>query len=343
MRISRHSAPWVLIWGLIVTGPIGAQPRLPVIDMHLHVQGAASQGEPPLGICFGPSQQLTHDPAESWPARMQADQAAPDCTDPIYSPETDDALLERTLLELETYNVIGMLSGPQELVQAWSDAAPERFIPGFQFRIGRETDSADEIGEAYRDGRFRVFAEITNQYIGIAPDDSRFKPYLDVAEREDIPVGIHVGIGPPGAPYFGFADFRASLHSPLTLEDALIAHPRLRVYAMHAGWPMVDDLLAVLWNHPQLYVDTGGIVFALPRAEFYRFLQRIVDAGFGQRVMFGTDQMVWPELIGRSIDRIEGAPFLSQDQKRDILYNNAARFLRLSDAEIRAHHAMGAN
>jgi predicted TIM-barrel fold metal-dependent hydrolase len=27
-------------------------------------------------------------------------------------------------------------------------------------------------------------------------------------------------------------------------------------------------------------------------------------------------------------------------QKRDILYNNAARFLRLSDEEIAKHHAM---
>jgi len=107
---------------------------------------------------------------------------------------------------------------------------------------------------------------------------------------------------------------------------------------MHAGWPMVDDLLAVLWVHPQVYVDIGAIVFALPRAELYRFLQRIVDAGFGKRVMFGSDQMVWPGVIERSIKLIEDASFLSAAQKRDILYNNAARFLRLTDVEIAKHH-----
>jgi predicted TIM-barrel fold metal-dependent hydrolase len=121
-------------------------------------------------------------------------------------------------------------------------------------------------------------------------------------------------------------------------EDALIRHPKLRVYIMHAGWPMIDDLLAVLWTHPQVHAEIGGIVFALPRAELYRFLQRIVEAGFGKRVMFGTDQMVWPGLIERSIQAIESAPFLSESQKRDILYNNAARFLRLTDAEIARHH-----
>ena len=48
--------------------------------------------------------------------------------------------------------------------------------------------------------------------------------------------------------------------------------------------------------------------------------------------------MVWPEMIDVAIDRIQSAGFLSEDQKRDILYNNAARFLRLSPQEIDRHH-----
>ncbi|HEV8363543.1 MAG TPA: amidohydrolase family protein, partial [Gemmatimonadaceae bacterium] len=237
-------------------------------------------------------------------------------------------------------NVIGVLSGPPERVQRWMQAAPGRFIAGFQFQFGREQDSLtpDSLRRLYSAGRFAVLAEVSNQYVGIAPSDPKFDPYLAVAEELDFPVGIHIGTGPPGAPYLGFDRYRAAMHSPLTLEDALIRHPKLRVYIMHAGWPMVDDLLAVLWVHPQVYVDIGAIVFALPRAELYRFLQRIVDAGFGKRVMFGSDQMVWPGVIERSIKLIEDAPFLSAAQKRDILYNNAARFLRLTDAEIAKHH-----
>lgn len=56
---------------------------------------------------------------------------------------------------------------------------------------------------------------------------------------------------------------------------------------------------------------------------------RIVKAGFGKRVMFGSDQMVWPQAIPDAIEAIETAEFLSEDQKRDILFGNAARFLRL--------------
>jgi uncharacterized protein len=43
-------------------------------------------------------------------------------------------------------------------------------------------------------------------------------------------------------------------------------------------------------------------------------------------------------VIERAVAVIEEAPFLSEEQKRDILYNNAARFLRLADEEIAQHH-----
>ena len=57
-----------------------------------------------------------------------------------------------------------------------------------------------------------------------------------------------------------------------------------------------------------------------------------------QEIMWGSDQMVWPRAIEVAIDTIEAAPFLNAAQKRDIFYNNAARFLRFSTQEVAAHH-----
>ena len=51
--------------------------------------------------------------------------------------------------------------------------------------------------------------------------------------------------------------------------------------------------------------------------------------------MFGSDNMVWPETIAFAIERIKKAPFLTAQQKRDILFNNAATFLRLSPEQIK--------
>lgn len=128
----------------------------------------------------------------------------------------------------------------------------------------------------------------------------------------------------------GASGYRARMHSPLTMEEVLVKHPALRVYLMHAGWPMLDDLLAMFYAHPQLHVDVGVIAMVLPRAEFHGWLERIARSGFHTRVLFGSDQMQWPGGIERAIEAIESAPFLSDRQKRDMVYNNAARFLRLS-------------
>lgn len=100
---------------------------------------------------------------------------------------------------------------------------------------------------------------------------------------------------------------------------------------MHAGWPFLDDTIALMWAHPQVYAGLGVINWVIPRKEFHAYLKRMIDAGLGKRLMFGSDQMVWPESIGLAIEGIESASFLSEEQKRDIFYSNAARFFRVEE------------
>jgi len=40
--------------------------------------------------------------------------------------------------------------------------------------------------------------------------------------------------------------------------------------------------------------------------------------------------MVWPDAVSTAIDTIQNDPALTTEQQRDILYNNAARFLWLN-------------
>jgi hypothetical protein len=56
--------------------------------------------------------------------------------------------------------------------------------------------------------------------------------------------------------------------------------------------------------------------------------------------MFGTDQMQWPGAIERAIRVTEAAPFLSVDERRDVMCRNAARFLRRDEA-ICAENGVG--
>ncbi len=328
-------APLVLAF----EGSLAAQPaQAPIIDMHMHAPHADDQGPPPVWLCPGTVFPVMQ-PGGSWPDTFMEFLKRPTCATPISSPMTDRELMDRTFAVMNRRNVYGVVSGP--MTEDWHKASTARVIPSLGFELGAPNAlSPAAVREAFKSGRFRVFGEVANQYRGVEPGDAAFDPYLAIAEELDIPMSIHVGTGPPGAPYLGFPRYRARLHSPLVIEEALLRHPKLRVSLMHAGWPMIDDLLAVMWTHPQVYVDVGAISFVLPRVAFHEYLKRIVDAGFGARVMFGSDQMVWPEALETAIQAIEQATFLSADQKRDIFYNNAARFLKLTDAEMSRHKGL---
>lgn len=318
--------------------PGGTRP-LPVIDMHLHALSPAEMGPVPLAMCtpfvFSPP----WDPgAGPMAERFFGLQKAPPCDDPVWSPETDDGLMHETLEALERLNVYAVTSGAPHFVRRWRAEAPERIIPAITLQMGPGAPSIDTLRAMHERGELAVLGEITTQYQGIHPADEALAPYWALAEELDIPVGIHVGTGPPGVAYMGFDGYRARLHSALTMEEVLLRHPGLRVYLMHAGYPLLDDLMALLYAHPQVYVDVGVIVFTVPRPALYRYLQTLVEAGYGQRILFGSDQMAWPGVIERSIAVIQEAPFLTEEQKRDILYHNAARFLRLSEEEVARHH-----
>ena len=336
MRISRLT----LLVALPVVRVLAAQtPPPPIIDMHLHASSVASfagllGGKLPVPHCVP----MTDYPIPRSGLEWQQSFANPgDACRKTMSATSDTALMRQVLAIMERRNIIGVASG--ERLDAWLAAGRNRVIPGIDPFEGPQPMPMDSVRALYAARRLVALAEVAVQYGGMEPDHPALRPMWALAEELEIPVGIHIGTGPVGAPFVGpFKNYRARLHSPLLLEEVLNRHPKLRVWIMHAGWPMLDDLLAMLWTYPHLYVDVGVLDWALPRKEFHRYLQRIVEAGFGKRVMFGSDEMIWPETIGIAIESIETATFLTPQQKRDILYNNAARFLRLSPQEIARHH-----
>lgn len=322
---------------LALSAPLHAQERLPIIDMHLHASRVADfavlGGPPPIPHCVPMTDYPIPDAARSW-AEIFKSRDLP-CR-AFWSPSTDADVMEQTIAIMKRRNAYGVISGPQ--VALYKEAGGDRVIPGLSFSGGPNAPAVEAVRRSLTQGGFAVLGEFSPQYGGLAPDDPSLAPYWALAEELDVPVAIHIGTGPVGAPYLAFGRYRARLHSALLLEEVLVRHPKLRVSIMHAGWPMLDDLLAVLWTHPQVYVDLGAIDWALPRAEFHRYLRRIVEAGFGKRVLFGSDQMVWPDAMEAAIESIESADFLTAEQKRDIFFDNAARFLRLSPQRVAAMH-----
>jgi predicted TIM-barrel fold metal-dependent hydrolase len=163
-----------------------------------------------------------------------------------------------------------------------------------------------------------------------------------LAEELDVPVGFHSGISAPNTPYECCPKFRIGLGNPALLEEVLIRHPKLRVYLMHAGWPYLEDTVALMSVYPQVYADLSVINWIIPPEEFYAYLRALLRAGLGNRLMFGSDQMIWPEAIGRSIETVDRAPDVTAAVKRDIFYNNAVRFFRLKERELKPWRGLDA-
>lgn len=321
---------------LALARPAAAAPPSPgpVIDMHLH----AFRLDLPPGTPACPGDQhaqaVTIDPREEFdPATLAT------CERPLLAAASDDELRQRSIGELRRHNVRrAVTEGAVADVARWREEAPDLIIPGVAFGK-REDLPIEEMRRLHAAGQLAVLGEVYAQYRGLRPDDPRYEPYFALAEELDIPVGIHLGEGPPGTARFpGYDSYRVAAGSPLLLEEVLRRHPKLRIYVMHYGSPLVDEMIAMMFAYPNLYVDVSCNNWAFPRAQFHDALRRLIDAGMGKRILFGSDQMYWPGAIGEAIKAIETAPSLDPGQKRDILYNNAARFLRLDPEEIAADH-----
>jgi uncharacterized protein len=285
--------------------PLLAEQRPPVIDMHMHADlppNGPSGGEP--GLC------------RPEPCRGAGQATA-----------NHEETLRTTLEMMDRYNIVkGFVSGVDlDIVQQWVAAGRGRFIASpFIVEVGRP--DPETLRREYAAGRLNGMGEIATQLSGTAPNDPGLAPYFALAEEFDLPVLIHTaGVGPylPG--------FRSAAGTPLLLEEVLVRHPGLRIYVENAGYPFLNEMIAMMYQYPQLYVDVSTITWIIPRAEFYHFLEALVRAGLGKRILFGSDQMRWPEMIGSAIEAIEQAPFMTENQKRDILYHNAVRFLRLDE------------
>ncbi len=188
------------------------------------------------------------------------------------------------------------------------------------FANGKDLPEINWVEQKIKERQIDFIGEVLSQYYGISSSDTMLYPYYALAEKYNLPVGIHTGLAGPN---HGSPNFKISLGNPVLLEPLLIKFPKLKVWMMHSGAPYLQETIAVLSVYKNVYSDISAISnpYILPAAQFYTIMKTLIDAGFEDRIMFGSDNGD----IKQAIASVNALDFLSAAQKEKIFYRNAEK------------------
>ena len=135
-----------------------------------------------------------------------------------------------------------------------------------------------------------------------SPDDTMYYPFYEKCLELDVPIQIQIGSS--------LVPFLPSVGRPLCLEAIALDFPDLKIIGSHTGWPWVEEMVAVMQNHSNVYVTSSchypktdwenpvtGLR-PLPRWDdaLIRFANKgwVVDGARGEeKVLLGTDFPEW--------------------------------------------------
>ena len=175
-----------------------------------------------------------------------------------------------------------------------------------------------ELEKAVRDYGF-IGAHFYPHWFELAPDHARWYPFYAKCVELDIPVQLQVGqsmIYEPSHPL-------RSVGRPITLDAVACDFPDLTIVGIHVGIPWTEEMIAMAWKHPNVYIGTDAHSPKYWPESFVKYINT-----FGQdKVIFGTD---FPILdFKRARVEVENLG-LRDVPKEKLLRSNAMRVYRLS-------------
>lgn len=189
------------------------------------------------------------------------------------------------------------------------------------FANGKDLPDIKWVEQQINNGKIDFIGEILSQYYGISSSDKLLYPYYALAEKYNLPVGIHTGLAGPN---HGSPNFRVGLGSPILMEDLILKFPKLKIWIMHSGYPFIEETVGIMRVYWNVYTDISVIANPdnIPYKDFYATMKRLIDAGLENRLMFGSDNGDIKQVI-ESVNKLD---FLSSEQKEKIFYKNAEQF-----------------
>ncbi len=232
----------------------------------------------------------------------------------------DDAGIERALLIATKTGRLGLPGSwhlPYEIVAAAIRAYPARFsgLAGIDPTEGMH--GVRELERAVRELGF-IGAHMYPHWFDLPPDHARWYPFYAKCVELDVPVQMQVGqslIYTPEQPM-------RSVGRPILLDGIACDFPELKLIGIHVGIPWTDEMIAMAWKHPNVFIGTDA---HSPKYWPPQFIQYINTYG-QDKVLFGTDYPVLD--FKRTRDEIE-ALGLRDEAKAKCLRENARRVYKL--------------
>ena len=234
----------------------------------------------------------------------------------------DHAGVERAgLISSVSPEVIGYTAEVNDWTARYCAASPTRLIAFGSVHPQYVADAAAEVDRLARLGIRALKLHPPHQLFSPNAYRHGLSALAGMYERAQalgLPVMIHTGTSIfPGA---------RNLHAqPLLADDVAVDYPGLVVILAHGGRPLwMDEAFFLVRRHKNMYLDISSIPPQKLLLEYFPRLEEIAD-----KVLFGTD---WPGFgvrdIGENIVKFQALP-LSEEARRKILYQNAARLFPL--------------
>ncbi len=275
----------------------------------------------------------------------------PQASKNLNSPTTAMLHYKRLVEVMKENNVVlGLPSTRMETCEYYFNTYPENrqlFYYGLDFWYAPDAVCqpyvANKLDSLVKVNAINVIGELFGVYYGKSHDDSCYQSLYAIADKYNIPVSIHTGVIPDNW-LKNFPNYSIELANPASLRPILKKWSNINFNAMHSGLSYSDkynfenNMIDMLLTFDNLYCDIGAACW-MPETQLKteKFILSAIEKGLEDRILFGSDQMVWPDAVSVGIKFIKDANFLTLAQKKKILYRNAAQFLRLDKEQIKRH------
>ena len=183
----------------------------------------------------------------------------------------------------------------------------------YGYDVGRGWQAVQELEIAVKEWGFAGGHLHANGW-GIPLNHRELFPFYAKCCELDVPIVLQCGHSAEHMPSEG--------SRPIYLDDVALYFPDLRIVASHTGWPWNEELIAMAWKHPNIFIGCGAHAPKYWNKELVQFLN---SRGRG-KVLWGSD---FPVVTHKdSLDQV-AAMTLKDTARAELMHGAAEKVFKL--------------